>query len=82
MNYLSGHLAPHPLTAPRSASQATNLDGAFDSLADGDVVLAASEELKTVGSLDLGGSSLEVTFIPMKLSKETITGDFLLPRPL
>ena len=78
LNYLSGHLAPHPLKAARSVSQSTDADGAFEALAEGQIVSAASEELKTIGSLDLGGSSLEVTFMPMRLSEDTITGIALL----
>ena len=35
---------------------------------------AADEGLRTVGALDLGGSSLEVTFVPDKLTADTVTG--------
>ena len=38
------------------------------------MVAAASQGLKTVGALDLGGSSLEVTFVPSKLTPEAVKG--------
>lgn len=74
LNYLAGYLAPHPLFAARSASMETDADSALESIEEGKVVLAAEEGLKTVGALDLGGSSLEVTFVPAKPSTESITG--------
>jgi len=43
-------------------------------LQGGETVAAASQGLRTVGALDLGGSSLEVTFVPSKLTPETIKG--------
>lgn len=53
----------------------TDSESALNSLEKGNVVLAASEGLKTVGALDLGGSSLEVTFIPGKTNSETVNGE-------
>ena len=55
----------------------TDAESALSSLERGDLVLAANEGLKTVGALDLGGSSLEVTFIPGKTSAETVNGTSL-----
>ena len=52
----------------------TDAESALDSLDQGNVVRAASEGLKTVGALDLGGSSLEVTFIPGKTNTDTVNG--------
>lgn len=74
MNYLTGYLSPHPFKASKSASMETDAESALDSLDQGNIVRAASEGLKTVGALDLGGSSLEVTFIPGKTNAETVNG--------
>lgn len=52
----------------------TDADSALKSLETGNTVLAANENLKTVGALDMGGSSLEVTFIPAKQTADTVNG--------
>lgn len=78
LNYITGYLSPHPFRASRSASMETDAESALNSLERGKVVLAASEGLKTVGALDLGGSSLEVTFIPGKTNSETVNGETFL----
>ena len=74
LNYLAGFLAPHPLFASRATSMETDADSALESIKEGKEIQAAEEGLKTVGSLDLGGSSLEVTFVPDKSSSKAITG--------
>lgn len=80
LNYLTGYLSPHPFTASRAASMETDAESAMDSLDKGSVVQAASEGLKTLGALDLGGSSLEVTFIPGgKSHSENFNGMSSLP---
>ncbi len=52
----------------------TDADSALNALEDGEAVAASSQGLKTVGALDLGGSSLEVTFIPSKPTPDAIKG--------
>ena len=74
LNYLTGYLSPHPFTASKAASMESDAESALDSLDQGNMVRAASEGLKTVGALDLGGSSLEVTFIPGKTNSDTVNG--------
>jgi len=74
LNYLTGYLSPHPFSASKAASVDTDADSALDTLKLGKSVMAASQGLKTVGALDLGGSSLEVTFIPSKLTPEAVKG--------
>ena len=53
----------------------TDADSALNNLEAGKHVLASDEGLKTVGALDMGGSSLEVTFIPAKQKAESINGN-------
>ena len=74
LNYLTGYLAPHPLFASNAASMETDADSAKEALEEGRVVRAADEGLRTVGALDLGGSSLEVTFVPARLTEENVKG--------
>ena len=70
LNYMTGHLAPHPLTAPKSTGTASAGKTAHSSsgmaataaIAGTAPLQAADLGLATVGALDLGGSSLEVTF--------------------
>lgn len=70
LNYVTGHLAPHPLTAPKSTGTASASQSAHSSsgmavtaaIAGTAPLQAADLGLATVGALDLGGSSLEVTF--------------------
>ncbi|KAK9807631.1 hypothetical protein WJX72_004780 [[Myrmecia] bisecta] len=67
LNYLTGHLAPHPLTAPKSPLTDEAVAAAADQLSSSGSasrVRAAEHGLETVGALDLGGSSLEVSFVP------------------
>jgi hypothetical protein len=82
LNYLTGYLSPHPFSASKAASVDTDADSALNTLQSGNRVMAASQGLKTVGALDLGGSSLEVTFIPSKLTPESVKGlPPLMPHP-
>ena len=70
LNYMTGHLAPHPLTAPKSTGTASAGKTAHSSsgraataaIAGTTQLQAADLGLATVGALDLGGSSLEVTY--------------------
>ena len=88
LNYVTGHLAPHPLTAPKSTGTASAGKTAHSSsgmaakaaIAGTAVMQAADLGLATVGALDLGGSSLEVTFALKAGESSQATGG--LARPL
>lgn len=62
----------------------TDPAGAQAALDGGEMVLAAEEGLRTVGALDLGGASLEVTFVPARLSEENVKGahEILVPNAI
>lgn len=85
---MTGHLAPHPLTAPKSTGTASASQSAHSSsgmavtaaIAGTAPLQAADLGLATVGALDLGGSSLEVTFALKAGESSQATGG--LPRTL
>ena len=75
----AGYLAPSALPAPvvvqgKPAASRGEAASEESATAAGNAV---DMGLKTVGTLDLGGSSLEVTFLPTSTPRQPATGIFL-----
>ncbi|BDA48267.1 probable ectonucleoside triphosphate diphosphohydrolase 5 at N-terminal half [Coccomyxa sp. Obi] len=66
VNYLNGHLAPSALPAPvvMHGQEAASKEEAASEESVAGAGNAAELGVETVGTLDLGGSSLEITFLP------------------
>lgn len=76
----AGYLAPSALPAPvvvqgKPAASRGEAASEESATAAGNAV---DMGLKTVGTLDLGGSSLEVTFLPTSTPRQPATGRLLL----